>query len=105
MNTKSPCKIGKYGVDVYGFEEYVIPILDISHSDAELFVIDEIGRMECLSKKFVVAVRRLFASEKSVLATISQKGPGLISEVKNYPSTRLFKLTRENRDKIIAEIL
>jgi len=105
VNIKGPHKVGKYGVDVSGFEKYVVPILDVEQSDIELLVIDEIGKMECLSEKFVGAVRRLFASEKSVLATVAKKGTGLIFEVKNYPGTRLFNLTRQNRDKTIAEIL
>jgi nucleoside-triphosphatase THEP1 len=36
---------------------------------------------------------------------VAQKGSGLISEVKSYPDTKLFNLTAQNRDKIIAEIL
>jgi nucleoside-triphosphatase len=83
----------------------VIPILDPERIGAELFVIDEIGKMECFSEKFVTAIRRLFASEKSVLATVARKGSGLISEVKNYPHTRLFNLTRQGRDGTVTEIL
>ena len=98
-------RVGKYGVDVTGFEKSVLPILDVERVDAELFVIDEIGKMECFSEKFVTAIRRLFASEKSVLATVAKKGQGLISEVKNHPGTKLFNLTRQGRDKTVAEIL
>jgi len=105
IDIKGPFRVGKYGVDVAGFEKSVVSVLDIEQSDAELFILDEIGKMECLSEKFVAAVRRLFASDKSVLATVAQKGTGLISEVKNYPATRLFNLTRQGRDKIISEIL
>lgn len=104
VNIKSSYKVGKYGVDVSGFEKSVVPILDINHTDAELFVIDEIGKMECFSKKFITAVRQLFASDKSVLATVARKGGGLISEVKNYPGTKLFNLTAQSHDNIIAEI-
>jgi len=104
VDIKGPFRVGKYGVDVAGFEKSVVPILDVEQTDAELFVIDEIGKMECSSKKFVDAVRRLFASDKSVLATVAQKGTGLISEVKNYPSIKLFKLTQQGRDKTITDI-
>jgi len=104
VNTKSSNKVGKYGVDVAGFEKSVVPILDIENSDTELFIIDEIGKMECFSKKFVNTIRSLFSSNKSVLATVAKKGKGLISEVKSYPDTKLFKLTIQNRDKIIDEI-
>jgi len=105
VDIKGPFRVGKYGVDVAGFEKFVVPVLDIERDDTALFVIDEIGRMECLSGKFVAVVRRLFASDKSVLATVAQKGTGLISEVKNYQETRLFNLTRQSHDETIAEIL
>jgi len=104
IDIKSPFKVGKYHVDVGGFEKSVVPVLDIDKTNADLFIIDEIGKMECLSEKFVAAVRRLFASDKSVLATVAQKGAGLISEIKSYPGTKLFNLTHQNRAKIIAEI-
>ncbi len=105
VDIKGRFKVGKYGVDVTGFENAVVPILDTEQSDTELFIIDEIGRMECFSEKFVAAVRRLFASEKAVLATVARKGSGLISEVKKYPGTKLFNLTRKGHEKAIAEIL
>jgi len=105
INIKGPWRVGKYGVDVAGFEESVVPILGVEQTDVELFVIDEIGKMECFSKKFVAAVRQLFASEKSVLATVAQKGKGIISEVKNYSNVQLFNLTSANRDKVVTEIL
>jgi nucleoside-triphosphatase len=105
IGVRGSAKVGKYGVNVASFERQVVPILDLEQSDAKLFVIDEIGKMECFSDKFVAAVQRLFASEKSVLATVAQKGSGLIQEVKDYPGIRLFKLTSENRDETIEEIL
>jgi len=42
--------------------------------------------------------------ERSVLATVAQKGAGLISEVKNYPNTEIFNLTRYDRNRTVAEI-
>ena len=105
VESNGPFKIGKYGVDVAGFEKDVVPVLDAGRADAWLFVIDEIGKMECFSQRFVAAVRGLFASDKSVLVTVAKKGGGLISEVKSFPGTKLFNLIWENRDKTIAEVL
>jgi nucleoside-triphosphatase len=104
IDIKGPLWVGRYGVDVKAFENSVVPILDIDKTDAELLVIDEIGKMECMSEKFVTAVRKLFNSDKSVLATIAKKGGAFISEVKSFPDTKLFNLTAQNRDKIAAEI-
>jgi nucleoside-triphosphatase len=105
IDIKSPFKVGKYKVAVDGFEKSIVPVLDVERSDAELFIIDEIGKMECFSKKFITVVRRLFESDRSVLATVARKGTGFISEVKNFPGTKLFNLTTQNRDKTITEIL
>ena len=105
IDLKTPLSVGKYRVDVAGFEKDVLPVLDVEECDADLFIIDEIGKMECLSGKFVDSVRKLFASEKAVLATIARKGSGFIEEVKNYPNVRVFNLTRNNNEQIIAQIL
>ena len=105
VDIKERFKVGKYGVDVDGFDKNVVPVLDVEQTAADLFVIDEIGKMECFSKKFVTAVRRLFESDKPVLTTVAKKGTGLISEIKNYPNIQLFNLTAANREKIVAEIL
>ncbi len=104
VKIKGPPRVGKYGVNVPGFEKSVVRILNADRTDARLFVIDEIGKMECFSRKFIEAVRKLFASDRSILATVARKGSGLIGEVKNYPDVRLFNLTVQNRDRIITEI-
>jgi nucleoside-triphosphatase len=103
-NIKSPYKVGKYRVDLSGFEKSVVPILEAKQANIELFIIDEIGKMECLSRKFIAAVRELLASDKSMLATVAQKGAGFISEVKNYPAVTLLKLTSSNRDEVTSEV-
>lgn len=105
IDIKGPFRVGKYGVDVAAFEKSVVPILDAEKTDTQLFIVDEIGKMECFSKEFVAAIRRLFKSDKSVLTTVALKGSGLISEVKDYPNTNLFNLTRHNSEKTIDKIL
>lgn len=104
VDVKGPHRVSKYGVDVHGLEEHVLPILDPNAADVELFVIDEIGKMECFSEKFVEAVRRLLQSDKLILATVAQKGSGFIREVKSHPAVRLLHLTRANRDEVTQEI-
>jgi nucleoside-triphosphatase len=105
VDMRSRFKVGKYGVDVTAFEQAVVPLLDFDANDAELFVIDEIGKMECFSEKFVNAVRRLFASRRSVLATVAKKGTGLIAEVKTHRDALLLELTKQNRNEIVDDII
>lgn len=105
VDIKGRFRVGRYGVDVAGFEQHVVPILDAERMDADLFVIDEIGKMECLSEKFVAAVRRLFASDAAVLGTAAQRGGGFISEVKGYGDVKLLTLAAQNRTGMVDEIV
>lgn len=104
-NIKSPYKVGKYGIDLTGFEKSIVPILDVKQANIELFIIDEVGKMECLSRKFIAAVRELLASDKSMLATVAQRGAGFISEVKSYPGVTLLKLASSDREKVTSEVI
>ena len=105
VNIKSAHRVSKYGVDIGGFEEHILPVLDPDTADISLFAIDEIGKMECFSQRFIEAVRRLLESDKPLLATVALKGPGLIREAKDYPAVRLLHLTRENRDEVTRETI
>jgi nucleoside-triphosphatase len=104
VKVKSRRRVSKYGVDLGSFDEEVVSVLDPETPDVDLFVIDEIGKMECFSDKFVTTVRRLLHSDKSVLATVAQKGPGLIQQVKSYPGVELLHLTRENREEVTQQV-
>lgn len=104
VSIKGRRRVGRYGVDVGGFDREVVSALDPDRNDAAVFVIDEIGKMECFSDRFVQAVRRLLASDRSVLATVALKGPGLIAEVKRDPQVELHRLTVANREEVTQQI-
>jgi nucleoside-triphosphatase THEP1 len=104
VNIKSRFKVGKYSVDVSGFEAFIekLPLFD---DNAGTIVIDEIGKMECLSTKFAKLIRTIFDSEKLFIATIAMKGEGLIAEVKKRLDIEIFEITRDNRDDLFQKIL
>jgi nucleoside-triphosphatase len=104
VKTKSPHRVSKYGVDLASFEAEAVSVLDPEAPDVDLFVIDEIGKMECFSEKFVATIHRLLKSDKSVLATVAQEGSGLIQQVKSYPGVELLHLTRENREEVTQQV-
>ncbi len=56
----SPHRVGKYGVDVRGFEEVVLPILESCLPLCpKVVLIDEIGKMELFSERFVKVVESI----------------------------------------------
>jgi len=98
-----PHRVSRYGVDVAGFER-LLEELDLRHSPSSLIIIDEIGKMECFSKRFVDVVTLLLDGSKTLVATISLKGEGFIRQVKRRPDCRLVTVTRENRDRLPDEL-
>jgi nucleoside-triphosphatase len=96
-------RVGRYGVDVAAVDRIVASTLHPTNPD-DLVVIDEIGKMECLSEAFVTAVRRLLESPQSLLATVALHGGGLIAEVKRHPDVELWQITPANRDDIGGQV-
>jgi nucleoside-triphosphatase len=90
-------RVAKYGVDVRAIDEAVERLLGRS-APAAVYLIDEIGKMECLSQRFVSAMQRLLDSERPVVATVASRGRGFIADVKEREDCELWKLTRANRD-------
>ena len=97
-------RVGKYGVDVAGFETFLngLPMLE---AETGPVMIDEIGKMECLSDRFVEIVREILNSEKQLIATIAQKGGGFIADLKKRSDTQLLTLARENQDDLLDHLV
>lgn len=99
-----PRRVGKYGVDVSVIDALAASAL-AEKDDTEVYLVDEIGKMECLSPRFVAALRGLLDSRKPVVATIARKGGGFIAEVKERRDVEIWEVTRANRDGMPKEVL
>jgi len=97
--------VGRYSVAVEEFEKLALPRLDRDNSPADLYVIDEIGKMELLSVKFRNAVIDLLARPSNILATIAKKGKGFVAQLKTRNDIELIEVTRANRDRLVGEIV
>jgi nucleoside-triphosphatase len=101
VDIRGPRRVGRYGVDVQGFERF---IEGIPFDEAELAVVDEIGKMECLSARFREMIRELLQSGRPLLATIARRGTPFIEGLKKAPGARLLELTERNRDTLVDEV-
>jgi len=104
VNIDSSFRIGKYGVDIAGFEAF-LDAIRLDKKDASLVIIDEIGKMECHSKKFRDMVIKLLRSDKTIIATIAMKGGGLVADIKKRADIDLMVLTQLNREAIFTVIV
>lgn len=92
-------KVGKYCVKIKEFESIAIPSMN-KVDKYNIFVIDEIGKMEMKSKKFAKLLDKVFESKTLVIASISEE----------YTPTygfqgEIFLLTQTNREAVYLELL
>jgi nucleoside-triphosphatase len=102
-----PPRVGKYGVDVATIDRFVAALADFDEPSA-IYLIDEIGKMECLSARFVHLVSRMLESGRPVVATVAQLGGGFIEEVKRRRDVEMWTVTQATRealpDRVVAWI-
>lgn len=96
-------RVGRYGVDVQVLDEAAALLRP--DPNARVYLVDEIGKMECLSDRFVAAIRALLAGDIPIVATIGEHGGGFMAEVKRRPECELWQVTHSNRDELPARIL
>ena len=103
MNLKSKYTVGKYHIDLKGFENLLDSVFS-KDKKTGLFFIDEIGKMECQSRKFCRLILEILNSEKPVVATIAEKGTDTISDIKRRRDIKLVEITPDNRDLMLKEL-
>jgi nucleoside-triphosphatase len=100
---KSPHRVGKYRVDLAGFESFLAR-LALENSSSQLVLVDEIGKMECFSSLFIHIMETLLESERCIVTTIAARGSGFIEKVKKRSDCELVEVNRENRDRLPKEL-
>jgi nucleoside-triphosphatase len=99
VDFSGPHRVGKYGVSLENLHRVGLPALEPAPG-VKLIVVDEIGKMECLSPRFVAAMERLWVTPVPLIATVAEKGGGYIQRIKEKPDTILLTVTPANRDKL-----
>ena len=68
--------------------------------DADVVVIDEIGKMECKSALFVNKVIEVLNSKTPVVATINERNEKMANEIKSRNDVKIIRIDYKNRDEI-----
>ncbi|UCC68615.1 MAG: NTPase [Armatimonadota bacterium] len=110
VGVSSPHRVGRYGVDIEGFESVGVAEVEAALAEAQrgepvVLVIDEIGKMELFSERFCRAVERAFSEVPHVLATIMQRSHPFADALKARCDVRLLTVTGQNRAALPAEAL
>ena len=97
-------RVGRYTVHLSDFEAIALPQLE-PRPNIALIVIDEIGKMECLSPAFVAAARRALTATVPLLGTVAVAGGGFVAEAKRAPGVTVVTVTPENRGRLPRELV
>lgn len=92
-------KVSKYHVDIRSFETVVVPCMQ-QFDEYDVFVVDEIGRMEMKSRKFSWLLDKLLESDTPFIATVHRDYAGRYG-----PYGELFTLRGNNRERVYARII
>ena len=102
--SKSCSKVGKYGVNLDQLDQIAVPSVIPSASD-QIVIIDEIGRMECLSPLFRETLIKTLDSPNPVIGTITLKGGTFIQRIKEREDVLLVTVTEKNRGSLAIALL
>jgi nucleoside-triphosphatase len=95
VRSHSQHRFGRYGVNPNQLQPQVQQELDAA-SNVDVFLIDEVGKMELLCPAFVETVPRLLEGLVPVVMTVTEKGQGLIAQVKARADVGLVVVHDEN---------
>lgn len=101
-------RVGRYGVDLASFERLGVSALETGLEDrAPVLVVDEIGKMELFSSRFVETLGHVFdpAATHAVLGTLMLGRNRHVDELRRRPDIRVVSVTAENRDRLPSELI
>jgi nucleoside-triphosphatase len=98
--------VGKYGVDIDVLEEIGVKAINQAIEDAELIIIDEVGKMEVESIRFIEAVRNSLEIDKPLILTLHKKSRNpLLQDIRRRDDVRILEVTPINRNLLPHKII
>jgi len=103
VDVRSPFRVGKYRVDLNGFETF-LRICSLTDPGSTLVIVDEVGKMECLSPLFRESIGDVLGSGVPCIATIALHGDRFTEAIKDRKDVTLIKMKR-GEAKMLAPII
>lgn len=104
INSKSPTRVSRYGVNVDSLDEFLKPLCHFKPVD--LLYIDEIGQMELYSDRFIELVRMYLESDNNFIGTLSSVfDHKMIVDIKSNPTYRIYEVNEKNRDNLNKKLI
>jgi nucleoside-triphosphatase len=105
VNLQSDIRMGRYGIDIVAFEDFVLQSISNSSSTSKIIIIDEIGPIQFLSTKFKQQINNILTGPNCVIGTIFYNKHPDIDEIKKIPGIKIYSMTSENRNTILENVI
>ena len=104
QDIRSRPRVGQYGVNLDDIDHIAVPAMMPAKPD-EIVVIDEIGKMECLSPLFRQTLIKILDSQHRVIGSIAQKGDRFIQKIKERDDVVLIHVSEKNRNTLAEALI
>lgn len=101
----SPYQVSKYGVDISSLDKVGVEAVKKAIREADLIIIDEIGKMELFSPSFREALEEALNSGKRIFGTIMLKSHPFADKIKAHPQVHLLFVSRNNHQQVLSEVI
>lgn len=102
---RSHSHVGKYGVDLDCVEDVGVLAIKKGIKTGRIVVIDEIGKMEVLSRSFRLSVLDALDSKSPVLSTMLFKRQPFCDKIRARKDVEVLEVTEGNRDKLVKIVV
>ena len=103
---ESKVKVGLHGVDIEALNGVGVNAIRQATEEADIVVVDEVGKMEMESEEFVEAVKDALDSEKTVILTLHKKSRNpLLQDIRRRDDVRILEVTPVNRNLLPYKIV
>jgi nucleoside-triphosphatase len=98
--------VGIYGINIEALETIGVDAINEAITNADVIVIDEVGKMEVGSEKFIEAVKKAIDIDKPLILTLHKKSRNpLLQDIRRRADMRILEVTPINRNLLPYKII
>lgn len=98
--------VGRYKVNIDALERIGVNAIENAGAECDIIIIDEVGRMEVESERFVDAVKKILEEDKPLILTLHKKSRNpLLQDIRRRDDVRILEVTPINRNLLPYKII
>ncbi len=106
LGIESKYMYGKYGVDLTVLENVGVKALVDAEEKADIIIVDEVGKLEVESEKFVDEVKNVLDADKAAILTLHKKSRNpLLQDIRKRDDIRILEVTPINRNLLPYKVM